>query len=138
VTAPERVDCVVVGAGLAGVTAAHALHAAGRRVVVLEARDRVGGRTSSTRTRDGTVDLGASWSWPQEPLVQALAVDLSVATFAQSLDGDALFEPDARGVRRLDGNPVDVPSARFRTALRSWPSACPRACHRGRCGSAGA
>lgn len=53
---------LVVGAGIAGLAAArHAVHR-GRRVVVLEARDRVGGRIwTSTRWPDAPVDLGASW-----------------------------------------------------------------------------
>src|SRR5690349_16722280 len=56
----ERVDTIVVGAGVAGVTAARLLADAGRRVVVLEARDRIGGRTWTDR-RDGHVtDRGAS------------------------------------------------------------------------------
>lgn len=56
----ERVDTVVVGAGVAGLTAARLLRDAGRTVVVLEARDRVGGRVHTDRT-DGATDLGASW-----------------------------------------------------------------------------
>ncbi|MGX1583286.1 flavin monoamine oxidase family protein [Microbacterium sp. NPDC055502] len=56
----ERVDTVVVGAGVAGLTAARLLQDAGRTVVVLEARDRVGGRVHTDRT-DGATDLGASW-----------------------------------------------------------------------------
>jgi monoamine oxidase len=57
----DRFDCVVVGAGVAGLSAARLLVAEGRRVVVLEARDRVGGRVWTSR-RDGRVtDLGASW-----------------------------------------------------------------------------
>lgn len=66
-----HVDTVVVGAGIAGLAAARALREAGQRVVVLEARDRVGGRVWSVGTRDhqsedsdntATVtDLGASW-----------------------------------------------------------------------------
>lgn len=54
-------DTIVVGAGIAGLTAARLLTTAGRRVVILEARDRVGGRVHTDR-RDGLVtDLGASW-----------------------------------------------------------------------------
>lgn len=54
-------DTIVVGAGIAGITAARLLHAAGQRVVVLEARDRVGGRIWTDRTAGFSVDHGASW-----------------------------------------------------------------------------
>ncbi|MFB7753037.1 flavin monoamine oxidase family protein [Streptomyces sp. NPDC056121] len=54
-------DTIVVGAGTAGITAARLLHAAGQQVVVLEARDRVGGRTWTDRTAGFCVDRGASW-----------------------------------------------------------------------------
>ncbi|MCA9527644.1 MAG: FAD-dependent oxidoreductase, partial [Myxococcales bacterium] len=55
-------DVVVVGAGPSGLTAAYRLRQAGLRVAVLEARDRVGGRTASAPLGDGGhADLGASW-----------------------------------------------------------------------------
>lgn len=59
-------DVVVIGAGLAGLTAARELHEAGRRVVLLEASTRVGGRTWSVPFDDTglTVDLGAEWVTP--------------------------------------------------------------------------
>lgn len=57
----DRVDTIVVGAGVAGLTAARLLSRNGRRVVVLEARDRVGGRVWSVREGGVTTDLGASW-----------------------------------------------------------------------------
>ena len=58
----DHFDTIVVGAGVAGLTAARLLAKAGRRVVVLEARDRVGGRVSTDRHFPGTVtDMGASW-----------------------------------------------------------------------------
>ena len=56
----NRYDCVVVGAGAAGLLAAVTLHEAGCDVVVLEARDRIGGRTDSIRLSDGSIgELGA-------------------------------------------------------------------------------
>ncbi|KQZ09632.1 amine oxidase [Agromyces sp. Root1464] len=57
----EHVDTIVIGAGVAGLTAARLLASAGRRVVVLEARDRVGGRVWTDRSDGLVTDLGASW-----------------------------------------------------------------------------
>ncbi|MEV7396835.1 NAD(P)/FAD-dependent oxidoreductase [Aeromicrobium sp. NPDC092404] len=57
----EQHDTIVVGAGVAGLTAARLLSRAGRRVVVLEARDRIGGRVWTERRDGRATDLGASW-----------------------------------------------------------------------------
>jgi len=57
----DHFDTIVVGAGVAGLTAAHLLADAGRDVVVLEARDRVGGRIVTDRRYGLATDLGASW-----------------------------------------------------------------------------
>lgn len=57
----DHFDTIVIGAGVAGLTAAHLLAEEGRDVVVLEARDRVGGRVVTDRRYGLTTDLGASW-----------------------------------------------------------------------------
>jgi monoamine oxidase len=75
-------DVVVVGAGLAGLAAARDLAAAGLAVIVLEARDRVGGRIVSADIGDGKVtDLGGAWVGPTQDRILALAAELGVATF---------------------------------------------------------
>lgn len=78
----EWADVLVVGAGLAGLTAARDLVAAGRSVLVLEARDRVGGRVLNQDIGDGkVVEMGGQWAGPTQDRLLALAAELGVATF---------------------------------------------------------
>jgi monoamine oxidase len=78
----RRADVVVVGAGLAGMMAARHLRAYAVDVLVVEARDRVGGRTYSIRRADGTVmDLGGQWIGPTQLRLARLAEELGVTTF---------------------------------------------------------
>jgi monoamine oxidase len=110
---PTRFDAIIVGAGFAGLAAAETLHAAGRSVVVLEARDRIGGRAHSIPSGDGAIELGATWYWSNEPLVHEYVDRFGVAVFPQYLAGDAVFQPDQERRQRLVGNPVDSPANRF-------------------------
>ncbi|ROR96298.1 monoamine oxidase [Salana multivorans] len=107
------VDVVVVGAGIAGLTAAHAVLDAGRTVRVLEARDRVGGRALSLDVPGGAVDLGATWYWSNEPRVRELVSRFGLRTFAQHREGDALVDMPPQAVQRLAGNPIDSPATRM-------------------------
>jgi monoamine oxidase len=93
------VDVAVIGGGLSGLRAARALADAGREVVVLEARDRVGGRLLNMALGDGaTVDVGGQWVGSDHTRVQRLAGELGVEIFAQHGAGRNLL--DVGGKRR--------------------------------------
>ena len=84
-------DVVVVGAGLAGLTAAPSAPARWAAVLVLEARDRVGGRLLNHTLGDGTVvEVGGQWVGPTQDRVLALAEELGVGTVPDLRRGRAL------------------------------------------------
>ncbi|HEX2574125.1 MAG TPA: flavin monoamine oxidase family protein [Polyangia bacterium] len=86
--APDILDVLIIGAGLAGLSAARALDHRGVRLRVLEARDRVGGRTLTHTTRFGDrVDLGAQWIGPTQDRVLALVKEFGLTPFPQHEDG---------------------------------------------------
>jgi monoamine oxidase len=75
-------EVVVVGAGLAGLSAARRLGRSGVDVVVVEARDRVGGRTERGLTADGTpIELGGQWIGPTQNRMYDLVEELGLHTF---------------------------------------------------------
>ncbi|MGH2955600.1 MAG: flavin monoamine oxidase family protein [Solirubrobacterales bacterium] len=99
-------DVVVVGAGLAGLTAARELAGAGMEVRVLEARDRVGGRTlnHSVGADDAdVVELGGQWVGPSQHEILALARELGIETYPTHGEGENLFEDDRGRLKRYSG-----------------------------------
>lgn len=87
--APNRVDVVVVGAGLAGLTAARRLVAAGHSVAVLEARDRVGGRTLNHDLGGGhAVEAGGQFVGPTQDHILALAEEVGVKPYKSTRPGE--------------------------------------------------
>src|SRR3954469_20791164 len=75
-------DVVIVGAGLAGLTAARELTRRGKSVVVLEARDRVGGRILNHDLGNGAItEVGGQYIGPTQDRIAALARDVGVETF---------------------------------------------------------
>ena len=87
-TAEETHDAIVVGAGFSGLSAARALVEAGRDAIVVEARERVGGRAlTEPLAEGGYVDLGGQWIGPTQDAMKGLVAELGASTFPTYGDG---------------------------------------------------
>lgn len=107
---------LIVGGGLAGLTAARLLHRAGVGFRLLEARNRLGGRIlsvdASGEPSDDGFDLGPSWFWPQmQPAMGDLVRDLGLNAFEQYSNGDVLFQQTARDAPQRYGGMRQEPSS---------------------------
>jgi monoamine oxidase len=93
-------DVCVVGAGLAGLAAAQHLVRAGRHVVVLEARNRVGGRIWNRELADGTViSVGGTWLGEGQDRLFALCQELGLSTYRQYEQGERIMRIDGTNHR---------------------------------------
>jgi monoamine oxidase len=76
-------DIIIIGAGYAGLAAARQLKRAGKKILVIEARDRVGGRIHTQTLDDGNyIDLGGQWIGPTQYRMYALAGEYGIETFS--------------------------------------------------------
>ena len=104
----EQTDVVVIGAGVTGLTAAYRLVEAGRRVVVLEARDRVGGRLW-TDVRDGVLlELGGQWVSPDQTALLGMIEELGLGLFSRYRDGEMVYVGAAGERRTFTGDEFPV------------------------------
>ena len=94
------VDVAIVGAGMAGLSAALELQRAGRSIAVLEARDRAGGRLESRQLADGVwIDVGGQWVGPTQDRLYALARAHGAETFPTWTKGQNVVELGGRLTR---------------------------------------
>ena len=116
----EHLDVIVVGAGVSGVTAARLLSKAGKRVVVLEARDRVGGRLHSVRADGRTTDMGGSWIHGTTDSAVAAATEAFGMRAVEFTVGS--YQPDSRPIAYYgpDGSRLSAAAAqRFADDIRA-------------------
>jgi monoamine oxidase len=97
-------DIIIVGGGLSGMSAAYEAHQAGKKIVVLEARSRVGGRTYTVDTESGgRSDLGGAWiNEFTQPNITKLAQEAGIPIIQQSILGTAVIETSKNDIQTYE------------------------------------
>jgi len=113
------VRVIVVGAGFAGLAAAVALHQAGAEVVVLEARDRLGGRVHSRQLANGAViEMGAEFILPGYDVMRSMLARFGLETWSK---GMAYGNREPRGGIGVDPETLRAAAAVIAAALAARP-----------------
>jgi len=86
-------DVIIIGAGLAGLTAAYALKKQGIDALILESNNRLGGRIYTKSNTNQSFELGATWVF-QDPVLKRLITELGLELYPQYLNGTALVKYD--------------------------------------------
>jgi monoamine oxidase len=113
---PAKVDVVVVGGGISGLVAARKVARRGRSVLLVEARERVGGRVLNHRLDDGSViESGGAFVGPTQNHILRLAGELDVRTFDEYVDGNSVYISSTTGRLEYQGtvppDPTILPDA---------------------------
>ena len=110
----ETIDTIIIGAGLSGIYAAHLLSKKKELFVVLEARNRIGGRILSAEYEGFFSDLGPSWYWPDiHPRMASLIQGLGLVGYRQFEEGLGRFQHATGAVHTVAGYPMEPLSWRL-------------------------
>ena len=91
--AAPSTDVIIIGGGLSGLSAALTLHEAGAKCIVLEARDRVGGKSWTREFGGGTVDMGAAWiNDTNQDRIYRLVERFGLETIVQNVEGGIVMQ----------------------------------------------
>ncbi|MCW1966830.1 MAG: FAD-dependent oxidoreductase [Anaerolineae bacterium] len=120
-TSTQSPDVIIIGAGIAGLAAAQKLMQRGERVLVLEARDRIGGRLwTSNKWADAPMDLGASWiHGVQGNPITALAKQIGAKMARTSYDAAIGYGPDGKPLTDAQEAVIERYDKAIRQALRT-------------------
>lgn len=108
----KKADVLIIGAGLTGLTLAYLFRNTDLKVMIVEARNRLGGRIHTVGgNNQNTIELGATWLGPDHTKLRELLGSLNIETFEQRLGEKAIYEPSSMGPHQLVTLPSNQPSS---------------------------
>ncbi|MEV5149197.1 NAD(P)/FAD-dependent oxidoreductase [Streptomyces sp. NPDC052727] len=120
-------DAIVIGGGFAGVSAARELKAKGKRTLIIEARDRVGGRAWSSTFSGLPIEFGATWIHPSQTLIWNEVQRLGIATVDDPNPDFTVFATESGGYAKQDLTFLDRQDALLRKFVEGAETYLPRA-----------